>query len=248
VFNPVTGTVVAPVRIAGKWTLAEDGGALWDRKFVQVWHQKFSPDGQKLAAIVAPAFGKWTVAVDQVPWSAVFTEMVTDLVFSPDGSRVAALGKNGSSWHVAVDGAVWRSASEMAWQPVFSPDGKDVAARVEKNGKYTVVVNDRLWERECDFVWDPAFSPDGTQLLFRSLEADQYFRRVVPVTEVSRYNPYQKGLFAQYPRWALISNPRNTAVCATQGIGFAGTSGLKFASALTLNQNPLFEIASNQGG
>ncbi len=33
-------------------------------------------------------------------------------------------------------------------------------------------------------------------------------------------------------------------VFTTQGIGFAGTSGLIFASALTLNQNPFFEIAS----
>ena len=40
---------------------------------VQIWHQMFSPDGSRLAAIVAPKYGRWTVAVDGEPWPATFT-------------------------------------------------------------------------------------------------------------------------------------------------------------------------------
>ena len=39
IFHPKTGAVIAPVRIAGKWTLAQDGKAMWDRSFAQCWHR-----------------------------------------------------------------------------------------------------------------------------------------------------------------------------------------------------------------
>jgi len=93
IFNPKTGAVVAPVMVGGKWTLAQDGKTLWDKSFVQCWHQVFNRDASKLAAIVAPKYGRWTIAVDGQPWRTTFGDMVTDVVFSPDGTRVAALGK-----------------------------------------------------------------------------------------------------------------------------------------------------------
>jgi WD40 repeat protein len=124
--------VVAPVREKGLWALAEDDNIIWDRRFVQLWQQMFSPDGSRLAAIVAPSYGRWTVAVDGVPWAATFTKLVTDATFSPDGQRIAALAKEGETFRVVVDGSPWSDAWDMAWKPVFSPDGKDVAAKVEK--------------------------------------------------------------------------------------------------------------------
>jgi len=42
---------------------------------------------------------------------------------------------------------------------------------------------------------------------------------------------------AQSQRWPRGSIPRNTGVLTTQGIGFAGTSGLLLAAALILDQN-----------
>jgi WD40 repeat protein len=184
VFNPRSGGVVAPVRLEGTWTLAEDGHPIWDQRFVQVWHQKFSPDGSKLAAIVAPKYGKWTVAVDGQPWPVTFNDLVTDLQFSPNGNHVAALTKDGEKWSVVKDGKAWKSAFDMAWKPVFSPDGKHLAARVEKKSKFTIAVNDRLWSNSCEAAWDPVFSPEGDKILLRTVEDGIYHRRVIPLSEL----------------------------------------------------------------
>jgi hypothetical protein len=73
----------------------------------------------------------------------------------------------------------------MAWKPVFSPDSRHVAAKVEKKGKYTFAINDRLWARECEAVWDPVFSQDGDKILLRAVEDGKYYRRVIPVTELT---------------------------------------------------------------
>ena len=72
----------------------------------------------------------------------------------------------------------------MAWKPVFSPDGKFLASRVEKKGKYTFALNDRVWSRQCEAAWDPVFSPDGNNILLRTIENGNYYRRVLPVTEL----------------------------------------------------------------
>ncbi len=183
--NPAKGTVVAPVRVEGKWALAEDSRIIWDQRFVQLWHQIFSSDGKKVAAIVAPQYGRWTVAIDGRPWSVTFSDLVTDTVFSPDGVRIAAVAKEGPTWKLVVDGSVWSNTFDMAWKPVFSSDGANVAAKVEKDGNYTVIVNDCLWEHECDDVFEPAFSPDGTKILLKAIEKGTYYRRVVPVSAIT---------------------------------------------------------------
>jgi WD40-like Beta Propeller Repeat len=86
---------------------------------------------------------------------------------------------------VAVDGTFWQNRFDMAWKPVFSPDGRHAAVRAQRNGKYTVAVNDRPWARECEMAWDPVFSPDGSKLLLRTIEGGTYFRRVMPVADIT---------------------------------------------------------------
>ena len=71
-FNPATGKVLAPVRQQGLWGMAQDGQIIWEPKFVQCWQQEISADGKTVAAIVATAFGEFTVAVNAVPWRATF--------------------------------------------------------------------------------------------------------------------------------------------------------------------------------
>jgi Tol biopolymer transport system component len=73
----------------------------------------------------------------------------------------------------------------MAGKPVFSPHGRHLAAKVQRNGKYTVAVDDRLWSRDCDMAWDPVFSPDGDKLLLRTIDGGTYFRRVMPVADIT---------------------------------------------------------------
>jgi hypothetical protein len=73
----------------------------------------------------------------------------------------------------------------MVWKPVFSPDGRHLAARVQRNGRYTVAVDDRLWPPQCDLAWDPVFSPEGDRVMLRTIEGGAYFRRVLPVADIT---------------------------------------------------------------
>jgi WD40 repeat protein len=184
IFRPKTSDAlaIAPVRAAGKWTLVVNGKPVWDSKFVQCWHQQYSPDGRKLAAIVAPSFAQWTVAIDGKPWATTFNELVQDLTFSPDGNRVAAIAKDDGHWKMVADGTPWPAVYDMVWPPIFSPDGHRVAAKVEKGGKYTIALDGKPW-RECEAIWGPVFSLDGKKVLVRSIEDGKYYRRIVPVSE-----------------------------------------------------------------
>ncbi|MDQ7834639.1 MAG: WD40 repeat domain-containing protein [Humidesulfovibrio sp.] len=180
-FNPATGSVVAPVRMAGAWGLAQDDQIIWEPKFAQCWHQVISQDGKNIAAIVAPQFGAFTVAVNGKPW-AISQPVVTDLVVARQGETVAALGNTfNKDWRVMVDGRFWDGTWDMAWTPVISATGGHVAVKVEKAGRQTLVVDGRVYPREFTKVFEPAFSPDGTKLLIRALDKDAFLRIVAEV-------------------------------------------------------------------
>ncbi|MHC1702039.1 MAG: electron transfer complex subunit TmcD [Humidesulfovibrio sp.] len=180
-FNPASGTVVAPVRVAGAWGLAQDDQIIWEPRFIQCWQQVFSQDGKNIAAIVAPQYGQFTVAVNGKPWS-VTMPVVTDLAIGRQGETVAALGNNDNrDWRVMVEGKLWDGTWDMAWQPVISPVGGHVAVKVEKAGRQTLVIDGRVYPREFTKVWEPTFSPDGTKLLIRALDKDAFLRIVAEV-------------------------------------------------------------------
>ncbi len=191
--------VIAPVKIAQGWTLALDGKPIW-KTFIQVWPPKFSPDGQKIAAVVASEFGRWTIAVDGSAWKQTFSDTVLDPVFYPDGKRVAAIAKEskdptnmGSSlhsiegndrWTIVVDGIPWNQDFDMIWDPVFSPDGSTVAVKAEINGKYCIAVNGKAGKKMFDALWSPVFSPRGDKILVRCIKGGKYYRHVVPLDEI----------------------------------------------------------------
>ncbi len=188
VFNPNDATVTAPVKTAGAWALACDGKPIWGNKYAQLWHHMYSPDGSKIAAIAAPKFGRWTIAVDDRPWGVTFGDFVDGAVFSPTGQRVACIGVENKQHHIVVDGKPWSGSYDMAWKPVFSADGQHVAAKVEKDGAFTLVVDDTPLKENYSRVWDPVFSPDGRHLMVRAIEgqgADAvYTRAVLPLTDI----------------------------------------------------------------
>jgi threonine dehydrogenase-like Zn-dependent dehydrogenase len=142
-----------------------------------------------IAAIVAPKYGRWTVAVDGNAWKKTFGDLVMDLVISPSGRRVACVGKEDNACTIAVDGTPWNIKCDMAWAPVFSPDDQHVAAKIEKNGQFTVAVNGKPMKTQFKNLWDPMFSPDGEKILIRAIEGSGdkavYVRQVLPVTEIS---------------------------------------------------------------
>lgn len=170
-FSPADGGVVAPVKTPAGWMLYKNGAPLWQTKFAQLWRPTFSRDGALLAAIAAPVYGRWTVAVDGAPWKATFGAMVTDLVISPSGGQVACLGKEEESWFVVVNGKPMDGAYDMAFRPVFSPDGRHVAARVEKDGQKLILV-DNTEIGPFAHAWDPIFSPEGDKILIRAITGD----------------------------------------------------------------------------
>ena len=173
--------LLAPVRIGGSWTIAENGEPIWDGRFMQLWNQRVSPDGEHIAAVAASGFGRWTVVVDDRPWSVSFNDLLLPPVFSADGRRVAAGMRHDGAWGIAVDGEILAERFDMVWDPVFSPGGGIVAAKVERDGRFTVAIDGRPWSPWYEALWEPVFSPDGSRLLIRAVEDGVYFRQVIEV-------------------------------------------------------------------
>ena len=178
------GSVIVPVRASGTWTLARDGKLYWERRYAQLWHQKMSPDYNRIAAIASPVFGKWTITVDDQPWSVMFDDTVLEPFFSQDSQRVAAIVKENNRWSIAVDGKPWSETFEMVWNPVFNPDGKMVAAKVERDGKYSIAINNKVWSRTFENLWGPLFSPDGLNIMVCVVENGKCYRRIIPVDQI----------------------------------------------------------------
>jgi hypothetical protein len=179
VYRP-TGELLAPVRVAGSWTMAENGTPIWGGRYMQLWNQRLSPDGRRLAAVAAPGFGRWTVVVDDQPWKLECSDLVLPPVFSADGRRVAATVRHADRWTVAVDGAPWSESFDMVWDPVFSPSGDHVLAKVERDGRFAVAVDGRVWSPWYDALWPPVFNPGGDRLMLRVVEGGVYVRKIVP--------------------------------------------------------------------
>lgn len=181
-FNPATGDVVAPVRHQGAWGLAQNGKLIWAPRFFQCWRQTFSADGKVLAAIVAPSYGQFTVAVNDVAWEETLP-VVTDLVVSPDGKTIAAQGsEDNENFRILVNGKAWNGAYDMAYGPVIGASGK-VAARVEKNGKFTVLLDGKAYGETFERAFDPIFSPDGDKVLIRGISGGKYMRIVAETSD-----------------------------------------------------------------
>jgi len=185
VFHPKNSDeITAPVRQAGQWFLATNGRIVWDTGFINLMHQTYSPDGNNIAAVVAPQFAKWTIAVNEQLWSKTFNECILKPCFSPDGRKVAAIAKDSGSWFLVVDGTVLGEAFDNIWPPVFSPGGDKVICKVEKNGQYAVAVNGKIRGNNYEALWNPVVSPDGTKVMVCGVENGKYYRKVVSLSDI----------------------------------------------------------------
>jgi Tol biopolymer transport system component len=72
----------------------------------------------------------------------------------------------------------------MVWKPVFSPDGKRLAAKAERNGKFALVLDGKPGKTEYDGLEDPVFRANGDRMLLRTIERNQYVRKVVSVVDL----------------------------------------------------------------
>lgn len=181
-FNPTSGAVVAPVRVGGKWGMAENGSLIWQAKYAQLWKQRFTESGD-LWAVCAPEFGKFTMVKNDSPWN-VTAAVVYDVAVSPDGSRAAAVARGEDrKYSVMADNKVWPGKFDMVWRPVFSADGAHCAARVDKGDKQTIQLDGKLFGEEFDECFEPAFSPDGTKVLVKARNGAEYVRIVADLGE-----------------------------------------------------------------
>ena len=116
------------------WKLLMNDKPVWNKSFLQVWHQTFSPDTNRIAAVACPQFGRWTLVVDGDLWRPTFGHVVLEPVFSPDGKRVAAVVKDEETWSMAVDGKPWSLQCEMVLESgVFTRRAK--CARQSGHGR-----------------------------------------------------------------------------------------------------------------
>lgn len=183
-FDPATGALAAPVRIGGRWGMAVDAGLQWQPRYYQCWGQQWSPDGKNLWAVVAPEFGKFTVACNDKPWAETFP-VISELTLSPNGVRAAALACHANTdYRVVVDGSAWQGPWDMAWKPVFSPDGANVAALVQSGDNFTYLVNNTPVGETFSKAWEPAFSPDSGKVLLRGVQNNALVRMVLPVKDI----------------------------------------------------------------
>ena len=176
--------VMVPVKLSKGWTMALNGKPIWNKYFVQLWNQRISPDGKKVAAVAAPEFGRWSIVVDGIIWRQTFSQAVLPPVFSPDGAKVAALVRENNKWTVAVDGKPWQEWFDRVWMPQFSPQGNHIAVKAEKEGKFFIVLDGRAGKEIFDMLWDPVFSPDGEKILIRAVSNGKYIRKVCTAGEI----------------------------------------------------------------
>lgn len=184
-FDPASGAIAAPARTGGRWGMAIDGGYAWDPVYYQCWQQQWSRDGKHLWAVVAPEYGKFTVAKDNAPWKAVFP-VVSELTLSPSGERAAVLAcRANDDFRVAVDGKVWQEPWDMAWRPVFSPDSEHVAALVRgKSGNMTYLVDNKPVGESFSRAWPPVFSHDSQSVLLKGVQNDAFVRIVLRLNDI----------------------------------------------------------------
>ncbi len=181
------GDVFAPVQVGSKWGLARNGELTWPVRYCQLWHLQTDSRGKRIAAIVSPIFGQFTVCIGESLWKTTYP-VLTDLRLGPEGERAAAVGASRidpeqpdtlfspPSWQLVVDDQPVSGWFDQVFPPVFSPDGGQVAARIKHNRGFGYILDGRTYPREFDMAWDPVFSPDGNRIMLRVREGDRLKR------------------------------------------------------------------------
>ncbi len=174
-------TLLAPVRIKGKWELYKNDRPFWKNRYDQLWQLTLSPGGRDVAAIVSTPFGRWSVAVNDSVWPVSWDTMIADIHFSGNGTTLAAVYKHNGVWDLAVDQRPWHMEADMVFVPSLSPDGRVVAVVIQKQGQYQLMVNNRVAASGFSFMADPVISPDGSKVLLKGIENGVYNRRIIHV-------------------------------------------------------------------
>lgn len=177
-------SVIAPVKLGGKWMIYQDAQPFWKNKYNQIWRLAVSPATGNIAAIASTEFGKWTVVENDTPWNLAAGQMISDIFYSTDGSTLAAILKDKEVWSLAVNQKNWNLSADKVFNPCISPDGSVVAVVIEKKGQYFLAVNHRIISKGYDFMADPVISPDNTKILQKAVKDGVYQRRVISLDKM----------------------------------------------------------------
>ncbi|MDD9305049.1 MAG: Tmc redox complex protein TmcD [Desulfobacter sp.] len=172
-------SVVAPVRINGKWMLYKDDSPFWASAYENIWRLETDPANGHVAAAVAKTFGEWTIAQNDILWSLSWDTMVRDLYYSQDGAQLVVVFKDKGDWGLAQNDRAWTLSCDKIFTPNISDDGSVVAVCFEKKGKYYTAVNDRVIAGPYDYMADPVISPDMDKILVKGIENGIYKRSIV---------------------------------------------------------------------
>ncbi len=180
-FSGNGSSVIAPVRLNGKWQLFMDGSPFWTSEYGQLWKLKVSPEPDNFAAIVSNQFGKWTVCENDKPWPLQIDTIITDLFYSEDGSVIAAPAKDTGLWGLIVNQKYWNLGADKILDPVISPSGEVVATVIEKQGQWFLVVNNTIVSKGYDYMALPSFSPDESKIMQKAIKDHIYTRKLIPL-------------------------------------------------------------------
>lgn len=182
-FNPVTNHVVVAVRDGQRWTIAKNGAIIWKNRFAQLWQPCFSNNGEKLAAIVAPSFGKWAIAVNDQIFKFGNCDKISCLTFSPDSSQFTAIIQKNRRQTLIFNSKRCNRFFDRVWPPVFSNNSKHVAAKIENKGLFSIAMDGKLPNLWFDKIWDPVFSPGSDTLMIRGIRNNIYYRQILPLEQ-----------------------------------------------------------------
>jgi WD40 repeat protein len=153
------------------------------------WSVSFSPDGQRVAAVVGDRDNRkepmevkvWNVATGKEVLSLKGREgaELGIVIFSPDGKHLA-LGNVGEVriCHAGT-GELVRTITRFARTLAFSPDGRLLASADDKSVEVRDLVTDKV-TFTCQGEQSVAFSPDGKRLVVASPDRDVQVWDMVP--------------------------------------------------------------------
>ncbi|MBF0243403.1 MAG: PD40 domain-containing protein [Desulfamplus sp.] len=135
----------------------------WRDKFSYIEDISFSPDGEKIAAIVKNEDMEFTVStqsegVEPETWESGY-DKVWNLRFGPDG-RLSAFVSDTGEWKVSTDDNIWENGYDFIWNMRFNKSGV-IAVSAQKELSYCAIINDVPWENEFSRLTDMVISPDG---------------------------------------------------------------------------------------
>jgi len=186
VVHPEGISVWAPVKGPKGWMLACDGEPAWPDAYFQLWEVALSPAGDRIAAVIAPDFGKWTLTIDGTPWKTQVDGYLAKPVFSPCGTRLGCCGHHRGKAVVLVDDHPMGDSFDTAWDPIFSPHGIHVAAKIKRGALFSVLIDGMEIKRPYIWMGPPAFTPDSKHLILCGIEKKdsqyRYTREFIALT------------------------------------------------------------------